>query len=259
MKLATLASGSSGNATLIAGGGTTVLVDAGLSGKDIEQKMESIGISPKSLAGIVVTHEHRDHTNGVGVLARRYKLPVYVLEDCLPKLEIGLLPEAVALKPGAVFEVGELKLELLETSHDSVDSAGVVCYHGKTKVGVATDTGVVTKSMLKKLQGCSGLVFESNHDEEMLWKGSYPHYLKRRIAASTGHLSNTDAARALTELIDNKTKRLLLAHLSEENNNPTIALETVASILIGNGVPEKAPGLKMRVAPRYEPLAVGEL
>lgn len=259
MKLTTLASGSSGNSTLITGGETSLLVDAGLSGKAIEQKLESLGVNPKSLAGILVTHEHRDHTQGVGVLARRHKLPVYALDDCLPLLGVGKLPEVVVLKSGSAFELGDLKVELFDTSHDSAASTGLVCYHGESKVGLATDTGQVSEVMVRKLSGCSGLVFEANHDEEMLWNGSYPYYLKRRITATTGHLSNKDAGKALAEIIDSRTKRLVLAHLSEENNDPGLALQTVANILVEIGVPEVAPGLKMRAAPRHTPLAVGDL
>jgi len=259
MKIATLASGSSGNSTLITGGETSLLVDAGLSGKGIEQRLAEIGVEPKALSGILVTHEHRDHTQGVGVLARRHKLPVYVLEDCLPVLEVGILPKVEELEIGAKFELGDLKLELFQTFHDSAASTGLVCSQGDTKVGFATDTGQVSGEMVRKLKGCSGVVFEANHDEDMLWKGSYPYYLKRRIAASTGHLSNKDAGEALAEIIDSRTKRLVLAHLSEENNEPGLAIKTVADILVELGVPEVAPGLKMRAAPRHTPLALGEL
>lgn len=259
MRLATLASGSSGNSTVISGGSTSLLVDAGLSGKAIEQRLESLEIEPKSLAGILLTHEHRDHTHGVGVLARRHKLPVYVLEQCLPLLDAGSLPQVEVLSAGEDLEIGELKLELVETFHDSAASTGLVCFHGETKVGLATDTGMVSAEMVRKLKGCSGMVFEANHDEEMLWQGRYPHYLKKRIAASTGHLSNADAGKALAEIISKNTKRLVLAHLSEENNLPDLALQTVRDILVDSGVPDIAPGLKMRAAPRHTPLAAGEL
>ncbi|HEX3016036.1 MAG TPA: MBL fold metallo-hydrolase [Desulfobacteria bacterium] len=258
MKLATLASGSSGNATVIKGGKTTLLVDAGLSGKGIESRLEAIGVNPRELSGIFVTHEHIDHIKGVGVLARKHRLPVYALEPCISAMEVGKLPSGCCqpLSAGQCLEIGDLKLELVETFHDSVASTGLVCYHDETKVGVATDTGQVSPQMVRKLKGCDALVFEANHDETMLWKGRYPYHLKRRIAAPTGHLSNTDAGAALVEIIDENTKRLILAHLSEENNLPELALNSVAQILTDAGVPEVATALKIRTAPRHDPLMV---
>lgn len=261
MKMATLASGSSGNSSLIKGGRSALLIDAGLSGKGICTRLDSLGINPADLNGILVTHEHKDHVQSVGILARKYKIPVYVLEPCLNAMDIGPLPEncCQVLEQGAAFEAGELKIELFPTSHDSAASTGLICHHGETKVGFATDTGVVSPAMVRKLRGSAALIFEANHDEEMLWHGRYPHYLKKRIAAPTGHLSNVDAGKALTEIIDDKTKRVILAHLSEENNLPDLALSTVGRILLEEAVPDRAPELKVRTAPRYEPLAVGEL
>jgi phosphoribosyl 1,2-cyclic phosphodiesterase len=258
MKLATLASGSSGNSTLISGGKTSLLIDAGLSGKSITSRLEILKVNPQDITGIIVSHEHRDHTHGVGVLARKYKIPVYALEECIPGLGIGELPQGCCrpVSAGESLDIGELKVELFKTSHDSVGSTGLVCHHGGVKVGFTTDTGEVTSEMKHKLQGCDGLVFEANHDEEMLWKGNYPYALKKRIAAKTGHLSNTDSGHALAEIIDKNTKRIILAHLSEENNLPDVALQTVADILVDCGVPEVAPGLKIRPAPRHTPQAV---
>ncbi len=258
MKLATLASGSSGNSTLISGGNTSLLIDAGLSGKSIVSKLEILQVNPQQLTAIIVSHEHRDHTHGVGVLARKYKLPVYVLEECVPGLNIGELPPGCCktVQAGDTLDIGDLKVELFNTSHDSAASTGLVCYHKEVKAGFATDTGQVTPEMKRKLKACDGLVFEANHDEDMLWQGRYPYHIKKRIAAKTGHLSNTDAGMALAEIIDKNTKQLMLAHLSEENNRPELALRTVTDILQDCGVSEITPGLKIRPAPRYTPHAV---
>ncbi|MDA8441247.1 MAG: MBL fold metallo-hydrolase [Peptococcaceae bacterium] len=261
MKLATLASGSSGNSSVVTGGQTSLLIDAGLSGKGISTRLESLGVDVKKLAGILVTHEHQDHIQGVGVLARRHKLPVYALEPCFAAMEVGVLPDGCChvLEQGEALEIGELKVELFNTSHDSMASTGFVCFHAESKIGYATDTGEVSPIMIRKLRGSNAMIFESNHDEEMLWRGRYPYHLKQRIAASTGHLSNTDAGKALAEIIDHKTKRIILAHLSEENNLPDIALHTVGNILHEAGVPALAPELKIRTAPRHMPLGVEDV
>ena len=261
MKLATLASGSSGNASLVKSGNTTLLIDAGLSGKRIEERLRQLGEEAEKLSGILVTHEHSDHTNGVGVLARRHKIPVYVLEDSLPLLKVGDLPPGCCrmVDRNANLEIGDLKLELFDTSHDSAASTGFVCFAGTKKVGFATDTGEVTSSMIHKLKGSDALIFEANHDEDMLWQGSYPYYLKKRVASSTGHLSNHDSGQALAKIIEKNTKRVILAHLSEENNLPQLALNTVGQILTQAGVPEVALELRIRTAPRHSPLEVGEI
>lgn len=253
LKFFTLASGSSGNATFVGTKNTKLLVDAGISGKEVERKLGQNGILAEDLAGILVTHEHRDHIKGVGVLSRRYDLPIYATQGTWEGMEeeIGEIAEHNKryLELGQGEEIGEIKVEVLATSHDAREPAAFSFYHGESSVGLATDTGKITRDLRKHITGCEGVILEANHDPTMLRKGPYPQHLKKRIASVRGHLSNQMSGDALAEFITGKTQQVILAHLSAENNIPRLALQTVREVLLEHGF-TKMP--QITVAPRYE-------
>lgn len=256
MRVCTLASGSSGNATFIQGEQSSVLVDAGLSGKAIVHRLESIGIDPSELNGILVTHEHIDHIRGVGVLARKFDLQVYATErtwDAI-KPSVGTIPDynQCILEAGKALEIEDLQIDHFETSHDAVDSIGFSFQCDDIKLGITTDTGYLTNTARKYIDGSDLLIFESNHDLQMLKTGRYPWSLKKRILGDKGHLSNDAAAHCLASLINGKTRGVILAHLSQENNTPELAYSTVAQVLKDAGLnPER--DFVLEVAPRCLP------
>jgi phosphoribosyl 1,2-cyclic phosphodiesterase len=256
MKVCTLASGSSGNAVYIATEDTKLLVDAGLSGRAIVCRLEEIGVSGDELDAILVTHEHNDHVKGVGVLSRRYDLPVYATRatwEAMPA-GTGVIKEENQryITAGDGFDIGSQKIEVFGTSHDAADSVGFTFSHGCYKIGLATDTGCLNNFIRQRLSDADLLVFEANHDLQMLRDGRYPWPLKQRILSDRGHLSNTAAGHCLTALVSGKTKAVVLAHLSKENNCPELAYSTVAAILEGHGL---KPGvdLTLDIAPRGNP------
>ena len=244
-------SGSWGNCHYIRSGETSILIDAGQSGKRILANMELAGCGAASLlSAIVVTHGHRDHIMGVGILARKLGLPVYATEGTWFEMgaDGGQIPAGQRMVIGCEEEwaIGDLCLEAFPTSHDALESVGYVIRHGADALGIATDCGVFTSRMESKLKNLQALVLEANHDPEMLRKGSYPLYLKKRIAGIDGHLSNEDAGAALRKVAGGQTRKVMLAHLSQENNTREKALATV-SIAIPTSSPE------ISVAPRHTP------
>jgi len=262
MRVCTLASGSSGNATYIEGESSAVLVDAGLSGKAIVRGLESVGVEPSSLGGVLITHEHIDHIKGAGVLARRFDLKVFATEQTWEEITplIGEIPECnrLVLEPRKSVEIEDLKIECFETSHDAVDSIGF-CFNSKDiHVGITTDTGYLTGSARKHINGADLLIFEANHDLHMLKNGRYPWALKQRILSDRGHLSNIAAGHCLASLVSGNTKAVILAHLSKENNTPELAFSTVAEVLQEKGL---CPGqdFSLEVAPRCFPGTLWEL
>lgn len=238
MNVSVLASGSSGNSIFVQAGTTRVLVDAGLAGKPIEKRLESIGVSPASLHAIVVSHEHSDHIKGVGVLARRFGLPVWLtqgtFEACKEKVFRG--KERVRVfENDEPFVLGDLHFEPYALSHDAVDPVNFIISDGDSSIGIATDMGTVTHLVRERLRGTDLVVLESNYDRNMLMAGPYPWDLKRRISGNRGHLSNSAAAETLRDLVEGGLKQAVLAHLSEHSNRPTLASETCRAQLNGLG------------------------
>lgn len=224
-----LASGSRGNSIYLEGGGAKVLVDAGLCGRELTSRLESAGAEPDSLDAIIVTHDHRDHTSGVGVMARRYKLPVFAAYKTVKASERiwGKVEEVFEIEAGSLFAVKDLEFYPFSTPHDSVQSMGFIFRAGEKKGGIATDLGFVTRLVRESLKRCNLLVVESNHDEEMLMDGPYPWYLKQRIKGKMGHLSNAECAGLLDDVYHDGLQGVVLAHLSEINNNPETAYRSV--------------------------------
>jgi len=238
MRVCVLASSSSGNVTLVDSGRTKVLVDAGLSGGMIERLLDRVGVDPGSLEAILVSHEHRDHVKGVGVLARRYRIPVYFNSDTFDAAReiVGNLPSFSLFETGRPFYLGDLLVETFHQPHDAADPVGFVLAAGRARVGVATDLGKVTGLVKEKLASCQVAVLESNHDEKMLINGPYSWSLKQRIKSERGHLSNRNAGRALVEIIPRGVRHVFLAHLSRENNKPDLAFSTVKGLLDRAGI-----------------------
>jgi phosphoribosyl 1,2-cyclic phosphodiesterase len=238
MRFCSIASSSSGNALYLEEGDTKILIDAGLSGKRVEEGLKALGVEPINLSAIVVTHEHIDHIKGVGVLSRRFNLPVYATETTWSNLEqIGQVKEEnrCIIDKGKPIEFSELTLEGFSTSHDAVDPIGLTFFNQKTKGAIITDTGKLTSSMLNNLVDADFLFCEANHDEKMVVDGRYPWPLKRRVLGEKGHLSNTDLAKGLAQVLTKDSTQVILGHLSEENNTPKLALATVSTSLTEAG------------------------
>jgi len=222
IRFCTLASGSSGNACYIETARVRILVDAGLSGREIVRRMSLIGIEAETLNAIFLTHEHQDHIKGAGPLSRRFGLPVYLSEGTLNRGErtLGKLQNAVLINPGESIRVNDLTVETFTKCHDASDPLGLVVGSNGRKLGVVTDLGRSTAVVEDHLKGCEALLMEFNHDPVMLEEGPYPLELKRRIKGAEGHLSNDQAGELLVSVGDKNLRHLVLAHLSEINNRP---------------------------------------
>ncbi len=235
-----LASGSTGNAILIKTEKTQLLIDAGLTGKKLEQLLASIGESPKNLQGILVTHEHSDHIKGLGVLARRYGLPVYANAKTWQQLDKQCgtidMEQKFHFERDEVLSVGDIDIESYGISHDAAEPMSFCFHHQGKKLGLATDLGYVSEKIKKTLADSDVLIFEANHDTEMLRMCRYPWNVKRRILSDVGHLSNDDSAEALIDILNGKTKKVYLAHLSKDNNMRDLARMTVQQALEREGM-----------------------
>ncbi len=239
-RLFPLASSSSGNCTYIGCGKDGILVDAGISCKGIHDALSLGAVDPKALGGIFITHEHTDHIQGLRVFVKRFQVPVFAsaltanaLITELPELEdhIHIIEADIS--------VGDMCIRRFATSHDCAGSSGYVVYlpDGK-KCAVCTDLGFVSEEVHKALTGCSAILFESNHDVAMLQKGPYPPHLKTRILSDKGHLSNVACATELQRLVESGTTRIVLGHLSRENNRPELARGSATAALMDCGLVE---------------------
>jgi phosphoribosyl 1,2-cyclic phosphodiesterase len=228
-----LASGSKGNAIFISSGDTSLLIDAGLSGIEIERRLKLRGFDPKNLDAILVSHEHSDHIQGVGVLSRRYKLPVYINSKTRKAAvsQLGNLYDFKKFECGSMFTLNDLSIHPFSISHDAEDPCGFTVNQNGTKIGIATDLGIATSMVKEHLKGCTLLILEANHDEGMLINGPYPWPVKQRIKSRTGHLSNAASKTLLNELQHDGLKHVMLAHLSETNNTPQKAVNEVGQAL----------------------------
>ena len=219
MRVCLLASGSRGNSTLIETAGVRLLIDAGLSGVQTQHRLAVLGLDCGDLDAILVTHEHHDHTGGIGPLARRHQLPVFIDSqtcDMLPRL--GKIPILHRFHAGDSFDINTVRITTFSTSHDAVNPVGFALTSDEGKIGYATDLGTPTRLVAECLKNCRVLILEANHDEQMLLDGPYPWELKQRIRSRHGHLSNEQAGQLLDEVQWPGLQALFMAHLSEENN-----------------------------------------
>ena len=249
IETAVLSSGSKGNSTYIRAGKYSVLIDAGLSGKGLEQRMDALDLDPEELDALLITHEHKDHIKGIGILSRRYDLPIYANDGTwgAAEAELGKIKPKNRRVFTKDFIIGNLKFSPYTISHDASQPVGYICQIDGKKIVLATDTGVMNQDIINKIKGADFFVLESNHDLEMLMTGKYPYFLKNRIKGREGHLSNDDAAALLPGLLKDNFPTVVLAHLSEENNNPRVAYITVNNALKEAGL-EVGKDLRMGCA-----------
>lgn len=240
MRFSVLASGSTGNSIYVETEDHAFLVDAGLSAKRMEQQLISIGRSMANVDGIFVTHEHSDHIKGIGVLARRHKVPIYANEKTWMAMDglVGEIPleQRFHFNMETSMSFGTLDIQSFAVSHDSVDPMFYVFHENDRKLAVITDTGYVSDRMKGHIQASDAYVFESNHDVSMLQMGRYPWSVKRRILSDVGHVSNEDAAVAMSEVVAEKETSIYLSHLSKDNNMKDLARMSVSQTLESCGI-----------------------
>ncbi len=233
MRLCSIASGSSGNCIYVGSDNTHILIDAGISAKRIVKGLEDMDIKPDELSGILVTHEHSDHIQGIGVLSRKYHVPIYSTagtgKGILGYSSLGKFDEELlhSIECDKEFKLGDIEIEGFRISHDANEPCAYVAKNNGKKVAVATDMGVFDEYTVDHLKGLDALLLEANHDVKMLQVGTYPYYLKQRILGNRGHLSNENSGRLLSRILHDDFKGVLLGHLSKENNYERLAYETV--------------------------------
>lgn len=236
MRVCIFASSSDGNCLLVSHNNTNILIDAGISARRIASATAQAGISMENIGGVLITHEHSDHIMGLKTLTKKHNLPIYAPHTVANRL-VGMLPELGEemniIPVGEEFSLGALKLRAFHTSHDTDESVGYRVEGGGSAFAVATDTGCVTEEIFAALRGADTVLIEANHDECMLMDGPYPVFLKRRILADTGHLSNAHCGELARALAECGTRCVVLGHLSRTNNTPKLALDTVGAALRG--------------------------
>lgn len=256
MRFCSIASGSSGNCIYVGSDCAHVLVDVGISGKRVEQGLNTLELTGRDIDGILITHEHSDHIKGLGVLARKYGIPVYttggtadalVRSGCLGKLPDDIFREIREDEP---FTIKDLTINPFTIPHDAAQPVGYRLECGNHSVGIATDLGKYNDYIVEHLLELDALLLEANHDIRMLQVGKYPYYLKQRILGDRGHLSNENAGRLLCRLLNDHMKAVFLGHLSQENNYEKLAYETVCSEVTLGDNPYKASDFHIQVAGR---------
>jgi phosphoribosyl 1,2-cyclic phosphodiesterase len=246
-----LGSGSSGNATLVTFGSKRILIDAGLSARDLALRLAAVGVEPGSLDAILLSHEHHDHARGLERFAVRHKIPVFSTPETLAALNLAPLHLAAwhPFDPGAPFEVEGVRVEPFVVPHDAVNPVGFVLEGEGVRVGIATDLGHATTLVIERLKGCHVLLVEANHDDDLLVRGPYPWALKQRIGGRLGHLSNVEAAALVSAVAGDDCRAVVLAHLSDRNNTAALARRAVSEALYHAG----RKRYDMRVAERSRP------
>jgi len=228
MKVSVLASGSKGNCTYLETESLKILIDAGMSSSYIERNLKELGVNPASIDYIFITHTHSDHINGLKVFVKKYN-PVICFTEIMHNDLDFFVEKAIYLEKE--YNIKDLNVRIIKTSHDASDSNGYIFESNGKSLVYITDTGYINVKNHKHLRGKNFYILESNHDVKMLMEGKYPYYLQQRILGDSGHLSNKACAEYLSDFVNEETKHILLAHLSEENNSPEKALETVKDML----------------------------
>lgn len=257
MRMIALQSGSNGNCIFVEAVGIRLLIDAGISGVQMEQRLEAHGVHPRSIDALLISHDHSDHARCLGIYHRKYGIPVHVTERTLAaaqwRARLGTLCEdkLVPFQAGDTLRLGGVTVETIPTPHDGADGVGFVIDDGCSRLGVLTDLGHVFHGLENVLQSLDGVLLESNYDPEMLKHGPYPALLQERIRGPGGHLSNGESAELLRRAFQGRLRWACLGHLSEQNNSPSLALETHQSLL--------GPGCVLQLASRYGPSGVFDL
>lgn len=249
MTVHTLASGSSGNCTLVSEGSVHILIDAGISCRRITQSLGTLGLALSDLSGIFITHEHSDHISGLATITKNYELPLFAAGPTARQIcyRVPFADRCMhQISPGEEVMVESLVVQGFQTSHDAAFSMGFSVMGERGKMALATDLGMLTDEVLEAVAGCDLLVAETNHDLEMLEGGRYPYYLKRRVASHEGHLCNEQGAELCRHAAEHGAKTMILAHLSAENNTPRHALTAVETAFAAACVED----VTVEVAPR---------
>ena len=231
MKFASLGSGSKGNATLVQAGDTLVMVDCGFSVRESTRRLATLGLTPRDVDAILVTHEHSDHSSGVSAFSRKFQIPVYLThgtqhsgrcDDCFSTKSLDLQLR---------FTIGDLEIDAIAVPHDAREPCQYRFFHRGMSLGILTDLGSVTPHVINRFRGCDALVLEFNHDEQMLRDGVYPYHLKKRVGGDWGHLNNRQAADLLGQIESHSLRHLVVAHISEKNNSRVSAEQALLSVL----------------------------
>lgn len=265
MRMCSIASGSSGNCIYIGSDCTNILIDAGISGKRTIDGLLGLDVKPEELDGIFVTHEHSDHIAGLGVLSRKYGIPIYATEGTLNGIRasssLGKIDESLLLpiKTDQKITVKDLIIDPMKVSHDANEPCAYRVKCENKKVAVITDLGVYDEYTVGCLQGMDLILAEANHDIRMLEVGPYPYYLKKRILGDRGHLSNENSGKLISRLLHDNIKGIILGHLSKENNIPELAFETVRLEITASDTPYNGNDFPLYVAKRDCPLPAIEI
>ena len=235
MRISVLASGSSGNAAVVEAEGRCVLVDCGISYRQLAARMKPLGLEPGRIDAVLLTHEHDDHVKGLEVFLRRHHVPVLATAGTLEGMPMPP-PDSQRLASGRDVRLGGLTVTPVQTCHDAREPVGFVMEGGRGRVGLITDTGVFTELLVERLSGCNAVLLECNHDRDLLRVGPYPWPLKQRIASRTGHLSNEQACAALERLAHSGLEVVVGMHLSQTNNRPEMVKRELSSVLAGSSV-----------------------
>ena len=258
LELCSIASGSSGNCICVGTDCAHVLIDAGISGKRIEKGLHELGIKAEELEGILITHEHIDHIAGLGVLARRYGIPLYATAGTIEGIKrmksVGQIDDALfhTIEPEQEFIIHDMMFTPISISHDAADPVAYRFTNGKQSFAVMTDLGTYDEHIVKEMQGLDVLLLEANHDIRMLQTGPYPYPLKQRILGDRGHLSNERSGQLLGEILHDNFGTVMLGHLSKENNYEELAYETVRLEVTMGDNPYNADDFPLYVAKRDE-------
>jgi len=257
LRLQVLGSGSQGNATLVEFGGTRILVDAGLSARQLALRLEAINVPPQSIDCILLTHEHQDHARGAERFSNKYRVPVACSRETLEAMDLSPvhLAQWLDFPTSGSLDLGQVKAESFPVPHDAAQPVGFVLGGEGLRVGVATDLGHATTVVRQHLKGCHVMMIESNHDEAMLRDGPYPWHLKQRVRGRRGHLSNDESAGLLRDTLDGCCRAVVLAHLSAKNNTQSLARGAAARAIQATG----AKRVEMRVAMIRTPTPAVEL
>lgn len=258
MRMCSIASGSSGNCIYVGSDTTHLLIDVGISGKRIENGLNTLDLTGRDIDGILITHEHADHIAGLGVIARKYGIPIYASGGTIAAMKetagLGNIdPDLyVEIEPDKKKMIKDLAVQPMRISHDASEPLAYRVGYGSQKVAVCTDLGIYNDYTVECLKGLDALLIEANHDVKLLQVGPYPYYLKQRILGNRGHLSNENSGKLLNRILHDHLQTIYLGHLSKENNLPELAYEAVRMEITMGDTPYSANDFDIRVASRQE-------
>lgn len=244
MQIKTIASGSKGNCSIVLCDETKLIIDMGISYLTLKKSLEENSLSFDQFTGILITHNHKDHINGLASLIKKTSLSAFIPQDMYDGLK-EVLPKDRCIFIDDYEKINDVEIELIHTSHDAPCSVGFIITYNKKSLVYVTDTGYINRKYLNRMTKKDLYLIESNHDEVMLMDGPYPRFLKERVISDKGHLSNTTTAKYLKKIVGDNTKNVILAHISEKNNTEELAYETTANELAGTNI-------KIQIAKQYE-------